>query len=201
MLRNIGPQHGRAIRQPHEGGDNACSEALRRAAGASAVLLLVLASVAGGAPARPGPVERAPSSIDTADVFPGRAGQHGMPGGHLPGSSANVELIGELEPTDAFGADRARPDRGSRGLQGLRVPELVERADLHQGRLLRRSTSAIRAIRRRSTSSRASPATTTARARTSSASTRRRSPATCSPSNNEKLHRHATPAAASTSTT
>ena len=30
--------------------------------------------------------------------------QHGQPGGHLPGSSANVELIGELEPTDEFGA-------------------------------------------------------------------------------------------------
>jgi hypothetical protein len=29
--------------------------------------------------------------------------QHGQPGGHLPGSSANVELIGELEPTDEFG--------------------------------------------------------------------------------------------------
>jgi hypothetical protein len=29
--------------------------------------------------------------------------QHGPLTGHLPGSSANVELIGELEPTDAFG--------------------------------------------------------------------------------------------------
>jgi hypothetical protein len=29
--------------------------------------------------------------------------QHGVPEGHLPGSSANVELIGELEPTDQFG--------------------------------------------------------------------------------------------------
>jgi len=29
--------------------------------------------------------------------------QHGEQGGHLPGSSANVELIGELEPTDEFG--------------------------------------------------------------------------------------------------
>ena len=29
--------------------------------------------------------------------------QHGQPGGHLPGSSANVELIAELEPTDEFG--------------------------------------------------------------------------------------------------
>jgi hypothetical protein len=29
--------------------------------------------------------------------------QHGMPEGHLPGSSANVRLIGELEPTDEFG--------------------------------------------------------------------------------------------------
>ena len=29
--------------------------------------------------------------------------QHGMPEGHLPGSSANVRLIGDLEPTDEFG--------------------------------------------------------------------------------------------------
>ena len=29
--------------------------------------------------------------------------QHGQPGGHLPGSSANVELIAELEPTDEIG--------------------------------------------------------------------------------------------------
>jgi hypothetical protein len=29
--------------------------------------------------------------------------QHGMPEGHLPGSSANVRLVGELEPTDEFG--------------------------------------------------------------------------------------------------
>jgi len=30
--------------------------------------------------------------------------QHGPITGHLIGSSANVELIGELEPTDEFGA-------------------------------------------------------------------------------------------------
>ncbi len=29
--------------------------------------------------------------------------QHGEPSGHLPGSSANVELVGELEPTRQFG--------------------------------------------------------------------------------------------------
>jgi hypothetical protein len=29
--------------------------------------------------------------------------QHGMPEGHLPGSSANVRLVGDLEPTDEFG--------------------------------------------------------------------------------------------------
>ena len=71
--------------------------------GAAAAMLLVLASVAGGAPARPSPADRAPSSIDTGDVFPGRAGQHGPMTGHLPGSSENVELIGELEPTVPFG--------------------------------------------------------------------------------------------------
>ncbi len=36
-------------------------------------------------------------------MFTGGAMQHGEPTGHLPGSTANVELIGELEPTDEFG--------------------------------------------------------------------------------------------------
>ena len=107
--------------------------ALSRRVGA---MLLALASVAGAAPAKPSPADRAPFVTDTGDVFSGGAHQHGGDEGHLPGSSANVELIGELEPRTVR-SDRARPDRGSRGLQGFRVPELVERGDVHQGRLLR----------------------------------------------------------------
>ena len=52
--------------------------------------------------------DRAPSKTiagdDAPSMFTGGAMQHGEPTGHLPGSSANVELIGELEPTDEFGA-------------------------------------------------------------------------------------------------
>ena len=68
-----------------------------------ATTLLALASVAGAAPAKPSPVDRAPFVTDTGDVFSGGAHQHGSDEGHLPGSSANVALIGELEPTDEFG--------------------------------------------------------------------------------------------------
>jgi hypothetical protein len=62
---------------------------------AAAALALVLV---GGATAAPTVPDRTPrmGGGDTSM-------QHGMPEGHLPGSSANVELIGELEPTDAFG--------------------------------------------------------------------------------------------------
>ena len=76
----------------------------RALVGASAALLLALGCVAGPASAGTKPLDRSPLATDTGDVFSGGAHQHGMPGGHLPGSSANVELIGELEPTVPFGA-------------------------------------------------------------------------------------------------
>ena len=59
----------------------------------AAVFMLVLA---GGAAAKP---DRTPM-IGGGDVM---GMQHGPMSGHLPGSSANVRLIGELEPTDEFG--------------------------------------------------------------------------------------------------
>ena len=46
--------------------------------------------------------DRAPSN-PVGDNGPTGGMQHSMPGGHLPGSSANVELIGELEPLVPFG--------------------------------------------------------------------------------------------------
>jgi hypothetical protein len=70
---------------------------------ALAAMLFALASVAGAAPAKPSPADRAPFVTDAGDVFFGGAHQHGSDEGHLPGSSANVALIGELEPTDEFG--------------------------------------------------------------------------------------------------
>src|SRR5919106_6918318 len=76
----------------------------RAAIGAAvATVLLALASAAGAAPAKPSPLDRSPFATDTGDVFTGGAHQHGSDEGHLPGSSANVALIGELEPTDEFG--------------------------------------------------------------------------------------------------
>jgi hypothetical protein len=51
--------------------------------------------------------DKAPNTTATpSDVAPSSftgGMQHGPIEGHLPGSSANVELIGELEPTDEFG--------------------------------------------------------------------------------------------------
>jgi hypothetical protein len=51
--------------------------------------------------------DKAPNTTATpSDVAPSSftgGMQHGQPEGHLPGSSANVELIDELEPTDEFG--------------------------------------------------------------------------------------------------
>ena len=68
----------------------------RVAIGASvAAILLALASVAGAVPAKTSPA--------SGDSSMSGAHQHGTPEGHLPGSSANVTLIGELEPTDEFG--------------------------------------------------------------------------------------------------
>ena len=66
-------------------------------------MLLALGSVASAAPAKPSPPDRPPHMTEGGDIAPGGANQHGEPGGHLPGSSANVELIGELEPTEEFG--------------------------------------------------------------------------------------------------
>jgi hypothetical protein len=72
-------------------------------AGALAAMALAPVSVAGAVPGKPNPSDRAPFATDTGDVFTGGM-QHGPMEGHLPGSSENVELIGELEPTVPFGA-------------------------------------------------------------------------------------------------
>ena len=62
---------------------------------------------AGTAPAKAKPVVRAPSAKGRnapSDISPDTgAMQHGPMDGHLPGSSENVELIGELEPLVPFG--------------------------------------------------------------------------------------------------
>jgi hypothetical protein len=68
----------------------------------AAVALLLLAAAASAAvPGDRKPKDRAPNTtIDAGDIAPSAftgGMQHGMPGGHLEGSSFNVELIGELE--------------------------------------------------------------------------------------------------------
>jgi hypothetical protein len=93
----------------HLEGDFSVQQLLRAvpAAVATAALLLVAAATAAATPERKS-LDRAPFNTTAAEdvapsLFSGGAHQHGEPGGHLPGSSANVELIGELEPTDEFG--------------------------------------------------------------------------------------------------
>jgi hypothetical protein len=89
---------------------------LTRAAIGFAAASMLLA-VTSGASAGQRPEDRAPYATDTTtkgsspaasailgdSSFSGDVHQHGQPGGHLPGSSANVELVGKLEPTDEFG--------------------------------------------------------------------------------------------------
>jgi hypothetical protein len=77
---------------------------------AFAVIVLAVASAAGAVPAKPSPADRAPYATKGGKTasgdssFSGAAHQHGGTEGHLPGSSANVKLVGKLEPTNAFGA-------------------------------------------------------------------------------------------------
>jgi hypothetical protein len=70
--------------------------------GAAVLLFGQLVNATAGNAARQGRPDRTPHD-DVSDVAAAGAHQHGEPGGHLPGSSANVELIGEIEPTDEFG--------------------------------------------------------------------------------------------------
>src|ERR687896_1657372 len=75
---------------------------------AALALLVLPAAIAAAAPEKPSPKDRAPFNTTAADdiapsLFTGGAMQHGSDEGHLPGPSENVELIGELEPTEAFG--------------------------------------------------------------------------------------------------
>jgi hypothetical protein len=76
---------------------------------AVAAMVLALASMAGAAPPERSPADRAPFTTEGGDTgsdvsfFSGGAHQHGGDEGHLPGSSANVRLIGKLEPTHEFG--------------------------------------------------------------------------------------------------
>jgi hypothetical protein len=77
---------------------------------ASLLVLLVFAAAAAGAvPSNRNSSDRAPYPTkgggpkgSATSVFSGDA-QHGSAAGHLPGSSANVELVGKLEPTSPFG--------------------------------------------------------------------------------------------------
>jgi hypothetical protein len=64
---------------------------------AALVLLLAAAATASAVPQKPSPQDRAPDTSDVGGM------QHMEEGGHLPGSSENVELIGELEPLVPFG--------------------------------------------------------------------------------------------------
>jgi len=67
---------------------------------AAAALALALAGGAAAVPANsPNPAPRGGSG----DITTAGTHQHGEPGGHLPGSSANVQLVGKLEPTAALG--------------------------------------------------------------------------------------------------
>jgi hypothetical protein len=75
---------------------------LRAAAVAATVLALAL--VGGAAATAPADVpDRMPRMGSGDSTMVGVHLQHGEEGGHLPGSSANVELVGELEPTGQFG--------------------------------------------------------------------------------------------------
>ena len=49
------------------------------------------------------PFNTMPAEDDAAPFFSGGAAQHEGDTGHLPASKSNVELVGSLEPTDAFG--------------------------------------------------------------------------------------------------
>src|SRR5215217_6634621 len=64
---------------------------------ALAAILLAISSTAGAAPGKQRPLDRAPFDDSMGAM------QHGGLGDHLPGSSENVELIGELEPLVPFG--------------------------------------------------------------------------------------------------
>ena len=76
-----------------------------RVGGATIVAMLTLVGVAG---AQTVPQRASSQAADarpaSEDTMPGRqAMQHGEEEGHLPASSANVSLIGKLEPTEEFG--------------------------------------------------------------------------------------------------
>ena len=76
---------------------------------ALAAILLVAAGVASATPVKRASTDRAPfataggDSSDTDSSFSGDRHQHGGSDGHLPGSSKNVKLVGELELTGQFG--------------------------------------------------------------------------------------------------
>jgi hypothetical protein len=61
-------------------------------------IMLVFAAAAAAGPRTP-----AEDAIGGDSTFAGGGHQHGDNSGHLPGSAENVELVGELEPTDEFG--------------------------------------------------------------------------------------------------
>ena len=75
---------------------------------ALAVLLLAAATAAATPPQRKA-IDRAPydtkaaAEDDASSFFSGGVHQHGGNAGHLPASRSNVELVGSLEPTAAFG--------------------------------------------------------------------------------------------------
>jgi hypothetical protein len=99
--------YGAAPIRPKEGGPVQQLFGRGSLAVAAVALLLIAAAAAVAAPGDRKPKDRAPNTtIDAGDIAPSAftgGMQHGMPGGHLPGSSANVELISELEPMVPFG--------------------------------------------------------------------------------------------------
>src|SRR5687768_8549540 len=76
---------------------------------ALAAILLVTAAVASATPVKRTSADRAPfattggDSGDTDSSFSGDGHQHGGDDGHLPGSSLNVQRVGELELSGRFG--------------------------------------------------------------------------------------------------
>jgi len=73
----------------------------------AAVLTLAMSGVAGAAP-DPTPTAQIKTSVDD-DPENGAThdDQHGEPGGHLPGSSKNVKLVGKLDVSGATGENKA----------------------------------------------------------------------------------------------
>jgi hypothetical protein len=69
----------------------------------AAAVICASASTAGAVPANRTIADRAPSADGGDSTFSGDGHQHGGDDGHLPGSRANVQKVGQLELTGRFG--------------------------------------------------------------------------------------------------